>query len=263
MNDTDPRTLLELYLLGELDDAEAARVRAWLAERPGRHAQLEAARRAHAALSELLAPPPDAGRVAERIVARLAARQRRARLLRLAAAAAAVAAAALALALLPMLPRRRPAADLRPQAPPDAGPPAAEHYPEPRAKGTYLVYGGGALTRGALVRAGADGAVIELGGYCRVELAPDSVLRLAGSRRQEAVFLEEGTVACEVDIRGGAFGVETELCSVSALGTGFVVQLSTKGGEVDAPRKVAYVQVLTGAALVSSPWGQQLVAANP
>jgi ferric-dicitrate binding protein FerR (iron transport regulator) len=112
------------------------------------------------------------------------------------------------------------------------------------------------------VRAGAGGALIELGGYCRLELAPDSVVRLSGAQRQESVFLEEGMVACEVDRNVGGFAVETEFCTVSALGTRFVVQLRRKGGEAETPRKEAYVRVLAGAALVSYPWGQDLLVAR-
>ncbi len=264
MNDSDPRVLLELYLLGELDEAEARRVEAWLAERPERRTELEAARQAHQALEQRLAAPPDAALAAERIVAQLATSQpraRAARLWRLAGAAAAVAAAVLGLTFV-MLPRPHPKKNLSRPLPSGVEPQVSNHYPEPRAEGTYLVSNGDALSRGSLVRAGTGGAVIELGGYCRLELAPDSVVRLSGAQRQERVFLEEGMVACEVDRNVGGFAVETEFCTVSALGTRFIVQLRKKGGEEDTARKEAFVRVLAGAALVSYPWGQDLLVAR-
>jgi len=177
-------------------------------------------------------------------------------------AAAAVAAAVLGLALLMPPGRPRPKTDLSRQQHPGAQPKVDEDYPEPRAEGTYLVSTGDVLSRGSLVRAGAGGAVIELGGYCRLELAPDSVVRLSGAERQERVFLEDGMVTCDVDRNVGGFAVETEFCTVSALGTRFIVQLRGKGGDAETPRREAYVRVLAGAALVSCPWGQDLLVAR-
>lgn len=265
MNDTEPQVLLELYLLGELDAAEARRVEAWLAEHPERRADLQAAHRTLQALERTLVPPPETNLVAERVIALLPHRRPRphiARLLRLAGAAAAAAAAVLSLTVLALPRRNHPRPDLARRQPAGTQHATAHRYPEPRAEGTYLVSTGDTLSRGSLVRAGAGGALIELGGYCRLELAPDSVVRISGTERQESVFLEEGMVACDVDRNVGAFAVETEFCTVSALGTKFIVQLRKKGGEEEPGAKEAYVRVLAGAALVTHPWGQDLLVAR-
>jgi hypothetical protein len=181
-----------------------------------------------------------------------------------AAVAAAVLIAAAGLAFVG-LPQRR-----RPQLPGGGGSysgharPVAAHndYPMPRAEGSYFLPSGNELSRGSLVRAGAGGAVLELGGYCRVELAPGSTVRLCGSRGQERVFLDEGIVTCEVDPKLGEFAVETEFCTVSALGTRFVVQIRQRPDAEEPGHKEALVRVLAGATLVSSAWGQELLVAR-
>ncbi len=75
-------------------------------------------------------------------------------------------------------------------------------YPRPQASGSYTVADGGVVCRGQRLRTEEQPAASELlGGYARVEVEPQSVVRLEGSAWAECVFLGQGGVACSVDRR--------------------------------------------------------------
>lgn len=244
MTDPDPRTLLELYALGELDDRQTRAVEAWLAEHPDAQAELDAARRTLAALDAELAPPPDADGAVERLVERVAQprpRPRRWAWLRYAAAVVVIA----ALTVLIMGPRW-----------------TKPRYPGPTVEGAITVADGGELRRGAVLATGNEGGSLELGGYCRLDVGPNSVLRLTGEPRDERIVLEHGRVLCDVDRQIGQFAVETELCTAVVQGTRFIVQLDDPTGGADMLRKKVLVRVLAGAVLVSGAWGQDVVTAG-
>jgi len=154
------------------------------------------------------------------------------------ASAAAAAAAAAALLMVGLIPK---------------------HYPEPRAEGSYTVLWGGSLARGAVLRTGAGGAALNLGGYCRVNLDANSLVRINGAPRSERIFLEEGRAECEVDRKVGQFEVVTDLCTVAVQGTRFSVQLERRKGEDDMLRRQVWVKVLAGLVVVSGTWGQELL----
>ncbi|NQT86266.1 FecR domain-containing protein, partial [bacterium] len=235
MSERDPRTLLELHVLGELGDDDARAVEAWLAEQPDRDALLAETRQMLSELDRQLASPDGADALAERILGCLP-EPRRARW------PFAVAAAIAAVAVFALHQSR-------------------DRYPEPQATGTYTVADGGELRRGAVLTVGNEGAALDLGDYCRLNFDPDSVVRLAGEPRHERIFLEQGRVLCDVDGRAGQFAVETDLCTASVKGTRFIVQLDAPKGETPMLRRQALVRVLTGVVLVSGAWGQDTLTA--
>jgi hypothetical protein len=185
---------------------------------------------------QVAAPPPARPRQA--------AGPRRWRLVRWAAAAAAAAVAVAAAVLLLV------------------GGAARTPYPEPQAEGSYAVLWGDSVSRGAVLRTGAGGARLTLGGYCRVSLDPDSLVRIEGTPHCEQIFLEEGRALCDVDGKTGQFVVETDLCTVSVQGTRFTVQLSEQRGEQKMPRRQVLVNVLAGLVAVSGLWGQDILTAG-
>jgi HEAT repeat protein/ferric-dicitrate binding protein FerR (iron transport regulator) len=249
MRESDPGALLELYLLGELPEEQARQVEAWLGERPDRRLELEAARRNLDALDRTLAAPADADALAERIIARLPAAGRRGWRRRgwpLVAAAVLMLAVGLA-AWMHSRPRPAP-------------PPPAPSYRAPSAAGNFTILGGGELRRGAEVAThDRETATLTLGGYCRVELAPQTRLKIEGAERAEAVVLQEGQVTCEVDRGIGGFEVQSEVGTVSVKGTRFSVTLA---GDTPVMTRRLVVAVFAGAVLVSGPWGQQILAAG-
>jgi hypothetical protein len=120
-------------------------------------------------------------------------------------------------------------------------------YPNPAAYGDFTVADGTRVSRGASLFIGPKGAVIKLGGYCRIDAAPEAVVRIEGDRKAEAVFLESGSLACAVDRSRGAFSVHSAAATVSVTGTRFDVEvLHEKGAGEDQPPRLA-VSVQAGA----------------
>jgi len=135
-------------------------------------------------------------------------------------------------------------------------------YPEPRASGRFVVSGGGEVQRGSVILTEGGGAALALGGYCRLELEPQSALRIEGAKRAEQVCLERGGVACDVDSKVGTFVVRADLGTVSVRGTRFVVRIvEVKGGEEMVAKKL-FVKVAAGLVLVSGAWGERALAAG-
>lgn len=119
-------------------------------------------------------------------------------------------------------------------------------YPEPRASGDYSLAAGNRARRGATIRTEEGTALLELGGYCRVEIGPWTTLRINGGRYEEEVFIETGTAVCSVDPDVGKFAVRAELGTVSVRGTEFTVRVGASGG-----RKSMWVKVTTGSVEVA------------
>jgi len=147
-------------------------------------------------------------------------------------------------------------------------------YPAPQATGQYAVVGGGTLDRGKEVATGpGQAATLTLGGYCQVQLAGDTRLAISGGARDEAVVLKQGQVNCRVDHGIGAFTVRTELGDVHVTGTEFRVTIQDPPEiphepssllieeEAMTTRKLL-VSVVTGAVLITGPWGQTPVEAG-
>ncbi len=107
--------------------------------------------------------------------------------------------------------------------------------PAPEMSGAYTLKGGESLVRGSVIVTEDRSAVITLGDYCRIELQPESALQIKGGKKAEQVLLERGAVECEVDEQVGAFAVETEIGTVSVVGTKFAVRLIEEKG--DAARR--------------------------
>jgi len=114
-------------------------------------------------------------------------------------------------------------------------------YPAPKASGDFHVVTGDAVGRGSTIRAGDSAAVVELGGYCRIDLGPKTTLRIDGEPGAEEVFLYSGTAVCSVDSDVGKFGVLTELGTARVSGTEFTVRLEQRRG-----RGSMWVQVASG-----------------
>jgi len=132
-------------------------------------------------------------------------------------------------------------------------------YPQPEVSGSVRLREGGVLRRGSAVEAGDSGAALTLGGYCRVAIDPDSVVRIAGSPRRERIVLERGRVACDIEPGAGQFAVQTEQCTVSVKGTRFAVELlQTQGGQAMVGRHVL-VKVFAGAVFVAAAGAQEVV----
>ena len=135
-------------------------------------------------------------------------------------------------------------------------------YPQPEVTGTFRIREGGTLRRGAVVEAGSEGAALTLGGYCRVAIDPNSVVRVSGSQRRESIILERGRVVCDVERGAGEFTVETELCTVSVEGTRFAVELLESQGGRAMLSKHVLVKVFAGAVLVAAGGLHDVVAAG-
>jgi len=135
-------------------------------------------------------------------------------------------------------------------------------YPAPRASGDYRVAGGGPVRRGAAVASENGGARLTLGGYCRVDMAPRSTVRIAGRRRAERLVLERGELTCAVSPGRGAFAVETEAGTVSVTGTEFVVGLVGEQGGAAMVGKRMFVKVLVGTVLLTGAMGEIELAAG-
>jgi len=135
-------------------------------------------------------------------------------------------------------------------------------YPPPRATGPYVLLGGGALDRGAMVATQRETATLSLGGYCLVHMEPLSVVTIEGRERGEAVFLSRGGVTCQVDRGRGEFMVRTALGSVKVTGTRFCVRLLEEEGDPDMSGRRMLVQVLAGAVIAAGSWGSATLQAG-
>jgi len=130
-------------------------------------------------------------------------------------------------------------------------------YPQPTASGRYSVIAGDAVRRGARIRTGSGSAVLELGGYCRVTLQPDTTLRIGGRKRAEEIFLETGTAVCRIDRNVGGFVVRAELGTVTVTGTEFTVRVA----QVDGGRSM-WVGVAAGRVEVRDDSGSEVLLAG-
>jgi hypothetical protein len=132
-------------------------------------------------------------------------------------------------------------------------------YPSPVASGDYRLVEGGKLQRGAVIGTGQDASLV-LGGYCRLDIGPDSRLRLQGLKKAEEVYLEKGSATCEVDRNIGTFVVRTDVGTVSVTGTKFTVRVEE--GEQEMLSKQLFVKVLVGTVILSGAWGNTALTAG-
>ncbi|MBL7224102.1 MAG: FecR domain-containing protein [Candidatus Brocadiae bacterium] len=136
-------------------------------------------------------------------------------------------------------------------------------YPGPRVTGRFTDSDGESIRRGTVLRtADAQREALTLGGYCRVDVDPDSVVRVAGSPRRERIVLERGRVACDIEPGAGQFTVETKHCTVSVRGTRFAVELLESQGGHAMLGKHVLVKVFAGAVLVAAAGAQETVNAG-
>ena len=139
-------------------------------------------------------------------------------------------------------------------------------YPVPTVtKGDgYEIRGGERGMRGATVITNETPATVVLGGYCTVDLAPESALVIEGNEKAEEIFLEKGEVRCRVASDVGSFVVRTKLGNVSVQGTEFVVRLITEPakGEQEMNVKEMFVKVLAGVVLVTGMYGSPVTLAE-
>jgi len=129
----------------------------------------------------------------------------------------------------------------------------ASRYPSPDVSGPCRLLAGAEVGRGAEVATDDGNAALALGGYCRIEMQPQTVLRIEGEKRAEQVFLRRGGVVCDVDRNVGSFAVCTDVGMVSVSGTKFSVNLVEREGgkEMDA-RSVRAAVVLAVAVMAGS-----------
>ena len=136
----------------------------------------------------------------------------------------------------------------------------AGRYPAPTATGGYTVVGGGEVARGATLRTDDRSARVELGGYCSVDVRPNSQVRLGGWRNAEKVYLESGAVECRVRPDGARFSVRSRAGEVVVTGTAFSVELIDDAGAPGGERMA--VDVTEGSVICSGEWGTATLAAG-
>jgi hypothetical protein len=136
-----------------------------------------------------------------------------------------------------------------------------EGYPSPTAAGFYEVKGANKVERGAVIETRDKEAELSMGNYCRVELKPESSVKIEGKEYAEKIYLERGQVVCDIESKIGTFYVETEAGTVSVKGTKFIVKYLEKGDE-NMNAKQMFVKVLVGAVLLSGAWGSMPLAAG-
>jgi hypothetical protein len=124
-------------------------------------------------------------------------------------------------------------------------------YPGPTLTGCELTPGQ-RLERGLVLATGREAALLTLGGYCAVRIAPESEVQWGGAPKAEEVLLHSGIVECTVDRDRGAFCVRTDVAVVSVTGTQFTVKAI---GEKGAPSRRLYVKVESGSVVASGDWG--------
>jgi ferric-dicitrate binding protein FerR (iron transport regulator) len=107
-------------------------------------------------------------------------------------------------------------------------------YPAPEAYGGVHVVGGGQPQRGAVLDTADEGGLVRLGGYCNIEVAPNSRIELGGEEHAEEIILHEGEATCDVERNVGSFTVRTAVGSVSVVGTRFTVRLVEEIGGDEA-----------------------------
>ena len=119
-------------------------------------------------------------------------------------------------------------------------------YPGLTISGDYQIDSGDDAQRGSTISTQDGSVVLEMGGYCRVEIEPWTTLRIDGSDYSEQLFVEVGTAVCSVDSNVGRFAVVSELGSASVKGTKFTVRVEELGG-----RRRMWVKVAEGSVEVS------------
>jgi hypothetical protein len=103
-------------------------------------------------------------------------------------------------------------------------------YPAPVASGSYKLLEATDVRRGAVLVTANQPASLVLGGYCQVQLEPNTALRIEGKQGAEGVHLEKGAVQCSVNPGVGAFAVRSQVGTVSVIGTSFSVKLLERKG---------------------------------
>ncbi len=137
-----------------------------------------------------------------------------------------------------------------------------DRYPGPAVSGLYRVEGGTKARRGSVIATDAGNGTIALGGYCRVDVGPNSRVEVEGESFAEQVFLAQGFVHCKADRDVGRFTVRTDVGAVSVKGTQFTVQMLDEQEEDEMFDRRMLVAVLTGSVLVSGTWGEQTLRAG-
>ena len=130
-------------------------------------------------------------------------------------------------------------------------------YPGPTISGDYKIVSGDTLQRGSTIRTQAGSAVLEMGGYCRVDIKPWTTLRVDGSNYKEELFVEVGMAVCSIDSDVGQFGVLSELGAARVRGTKFTVRVEEMGG-----RRRMWVKVDAGSVEVSGPSVRDILLAG-
>ena len=134
--------------------------------------------------------------------------------------------------------------------------------PAPGGGAGAVLLNGQAVDRGTVVATEAFPAMLKLGSYVTVEVAPASSLTVEGDSNREAVSLKWGTVFCLVDSNVGTFAVRTPVGTAQAAGTKFTVRLEEEKAPSGSLRKRMVVQVQSGLVLAGGAWGQVALSAG-
>ncbi len=113
-------------------------------------------------------------------------------------------------------------------------------YPDPVISGPVQIGNSNRLDRGSELKTIDQPAVLNLGGYCTIDIAPQTTIILQGEPSRESVFVEQGKITCDVVPRSGTFDVHTMLGVVRVKGTRFSVEV--RSGETEMSKMEVSVQ---------------------
>jgi len=125
-------------------------------------------------------------------------------------------------------------------------------YPSPHIEGDFQVVGAAqaeapsaTLRRGDRIVVRDGGARLSLGGYCDLEVEPDSELMVAGSPGKEVIELVAGHVSSQVTPQKGGFRVNTILGAIDVVGTRFLTTVDSPRAKGGQPMSASTRKLLT------------------
>lgn len=120
-------------------------------------------------------------------------------------------------------------------------------YPQPQVAGAIAVSTPEPERGSTIVTPVDEGGQVTLGGYAKLDLAPDTALTLGGSKFEEKVFLERGHIDVNVKKNRGEFDVSVGSALIHVTGTKFAVSvIDPADDDQSSPQKKLQVAVKEG-----------------
>lgn len=135
-------------------------------------------------------------------------------------------------------------------------------YPKPSISGPVHIAENRPLTRGTKLKTQGTPASLHLGGYCTIDIAPETTVVLQGEPSREAVFVEQGKITCDVVPNSGSFDVHTMLGVVSVKGTRFSVTVCCGDSQRDADTYQMEVSVQSGRVVAANDQKEYVLGAG-